>query len=165
MRTTPDTYTENHHVLPKCLGGLNDLSNLVRLTAEEHFVAHQLLVKIHPGNEKLIYAVCFMSYSPTGLRVNNRAYGWLKRRLALIQSKQFLGRVWTDGQNKARSESLKTMWLDPEFKAVRSASMRGRTWSKESRAARSASLLGKPGRVWTAEQKAKMSETKRNRNC
>ncbi|XAO17074.1 homing endonuclease [Escherichia phage FL23] len=39
-------YKERHHIIPKCLGGSNDASNLVDLTPEEHYVAHQLLVKI-----------------------------------------------------------------------------------------------------------------------
>ena len=41
-------YHEQHHVVPKCMGGGNELANLVNLTAEEHYVAHQLLVKMYP---------------------------------------------------------------------------------------------------------------------
>lgn len=40
-------YTEKHHILPVCMGGLNEEVNLVRLTAREHFIAHWLLYKIH----------------------------------------------------------------------------------------------------------------------
>jgi len=28
-------YSENHHIIPKCLGGSNDQENLVRLTPKE----------------------------------------------------------------------------------------------------------------------------------
>jgi hypothetical protein len=45
---------EKHHILPKWLGGDNLKSNIVKLTCEEHFIAHQLLVKIYPENKKLI---------------------------------------------------------------------------------------------------------------
>jgi ribosomal protein S27AE len=38
-----DVYTENHHIIPKCYGGTDDPSNIVALTAREHFVAHWLL--------------------------------------------------------------------------------------------------------------------------
>lgn len=51
-----DLYYEKHHVVPKCMGGTNDKSNIVKLTPEEHYVAHQLLVKIFPGNYSLIHA-------------------------------------------------------------------------------------------------------------
>ena len=44
----PDYY-ETHHIIPRCLGGSNKKSNLVRLTAREHFIAHYLLAKIHGG--------------------------------------------------------------------------------------------------------------------
>lgn len=42
-------YLEEHHIIPKCLGGTDDASNLKKLTAREHYVAHLLLAKIHGG--------------------------------------------------------------------------------------------------------------------
>lgn len=45
----PDGYNERHHIVPRALGGSDDASNLVRLTAREHFIAHMLLAKIHGG--------------------------------------------------------------------------------------------------------------------
>jgi hypothetical protein len=49
-------YYEKHHIIPKCLGGSNIKDNLILLTAREHFVAHKLLLLIHPKNRGLIYA-------------------------------------------------------------------------------------------------------------
>jgi hypothetical protein len=46
-------YTENHHIIPKSLGGGNDKSNLVRLTAREHFICHLLLPKFTEGNNQI----------------------------------------------------------------------------------------------------------------
>ena len=46
-RGNVDGYKERHHILPKALGGSNELSNLVELTAREHFIAHLLLAKIY----------------------------------------------------------------------------------------------------------------------
>lgn len=56
-----DIYSEKHHIIPECMGGSNDESNLVKLTAKEHFVAHHLLWKIHPKNEKLFFAFKMMA--------------------------------------------------------------------------------------------------------
>jgi hypothetical protein len=42
-----DGYVEKHHIIPKSMGGTNEASNIVRLTARQHFVAHWLLFKIH----------------------------------------------------------------------------------------------------------------------
>lgn len=159
----PDAYVEWHHVVPRCLGGGDEDENLVALTAEEHYVAHQLLVKMHPGCIPLVLAANMMSISPSEARQNNRRYGWLKRALSVATSQRFKGRGWTEEQNKARSEVVSAQWADPEFKARRSAAMRGRRWSDESRAARSEAMKGKPGRVWTAEQKAKLSATQRSK--
>lgn len=61
-RVLPEgTYTEKHHIKPKCLGGDNSKSNLVTLTAREHFMAHKLLVEIHPDNKKLFHAFWAMA--------------------------------------------------------------------------------------------------------
>lgn len=73
-----DGYSERHHIVPRCMGGSDDPDNLVRLTPEEHFVAHQLLVKIYPEKRTLIVAVWRMSFSP--YHVNNKVFGWLRRK-------------------------------------------------------------------------------------
>lgn len=89
-----DEYTERHHIIPNCFfknssrrntansgfvghldGNPDDISNLVRLTPEEHYVAHQLLVKIYPENLALTYAAKMMANTRPG----NKMYGWLKR--------------------------------------------------------------------------------------
>ena len=77
-----DSFGEVHHILPKCLGGTDDKINLVKLTPEEHYVAHQLLVKIYPKEPKLVKAATMMIPN----RPSNKMYGWLRRRLAEIQS-------------------------------------------------------------------------------
>jgi len=51
-----EIYYEKHHIIPKCLKGNNEKSNLVLLTAKEHFICHKLLTKIYPSNPKIIYA-------------------------------------------------------------------------------------------------------------
>lgn len=55
-------YTEKHHIIPKCLGGLNDKTNLVNLTGREHFICHHLLTKMTEGRnrQRMWFAVrCF----------------------------------------------------------------------------------------------------------
>jgi len=47
QRVVNSGYTEKHHIVPKSLGGSNAKSNIVELTAREHFLAHMLLAKIH----------------------------------------------------------------------------------------------------------------------
>ena len=75
-------YVEEHHIIPKCLGGTNEKENLVRLTPEEHYVAHQLLIRLYPNNQRLVYAALMMCRN----RINNKLYGWIRRRYSKIRS-------------------------------------------------------------------------------
>jgi uncharacterized protein YfkK (UPF0435 family) len=75
-----DEYYETHHIIPKCLGGKDYKENLINLYPEEHYVAHQLLVKIYPNNTKLIFAAFMMAVSNSKMGRNNKLYGWIKRR-------------------------------------------------------------------------------------
>jgi hypothetical protein len=56
-------YTEQHHIIPKSLGGSNDSINLVSLTAREHFICHMLLTKMVVGKyrQKMVHAWWAMS--------------------------------------------------------------------------------------------------------
>lgn len=65
-------YKEKHHILPRCLGGKDTKTNLVKLTAREHFIVHMLLCKFTKGQAriKMLYAFNFMSV----VRNKNRDY-------------------------------------------------------------------------------------------
>lgn len=79
-------YTESHHIIPKCMGGTDNKSNLVKLSAREHFVAHQLLYKIY-RTHGLLCAITLMCTDKFGNRLNNRLYGWHRLRFAESSSK------------------------------------------------------------------------------
>lgn len=55
-------YYEEHHILPRSLGGIDCVDNLVLLTAKEHFIAHLLLMKFTTGKDKykMAHALLFM---------------------------------------------------------------------------------------------------------
>lgn len=57
-----EEYHERHHIIPKCLGGSNDKSNLIDLFAREHFIAHRLLALENPNKKQLTYSWWMMSY-------------------------------------------------------------------------------------------------------
>jgi len=76
-------YYEQHHILPECMGGTNNQNNLVLLTSREHFIAHILLIKMHPNQHGLIYAVNKMCrFNKHQRRSKNRMYGWLKEKFS-----------------------------------------------------------------------------------
>lgn len=44
-------FTENHHIVPKSCGGSDHYSNIIELTAREHFIAHWMLSKALGGSQ------------------------------------------------------------------------------------------------------------------
>jgi hypothetical protein len=80
-------YTEKHHVIPRCMGGSDDEDNIVKLTPEEHYLAHQLLLKLHPSHGGLAKAAHMLC---TG-RPTNKYYGWVRRKFAEAQSQSIMG--------------------------------------------------------------------------
>lgn len=92
VRQHPDGYTEKHHIIPRSLGGVNDQSNLVILTAREHFVAHLLLAKIHGGG---MWHAAFMM-SNMG-RYSNRQYEVLRKEHATLVGNFMRGRKKPEG--------------------------------------------------------------------
>ena len=82
-------YVERHHVAPRCLD--KTATDVVRLTPEEHYTAHQLLVRMHPGHVGLTWAAISMTTVTPRMTRKNKLYGWLRRRHAETMSKRFVG--------------------------------------------------------------------------
>ena len=55
----PTGYSELHHIIPRSMGGDNSRSNLVRLSARQHFICHLLLTKM-TDNKKMSFALSRM---------------------------------------------------------------------------------------------------------
>lgn len=111
--------TEKHHIVPRCMGGINEETNLVRLTPEEHYVAHQLLVKIFPDVQKLVFAVFMMTYDSNGNRMNNKLFGWIRKKLgntiSIINTKNAKERTRKSGltqRGKKLSDSHKAKLVE-----------------------------------------------------
>jgi hypothetical protein len=92
-KVRPANYlTEGHHIVPRCIGG-TDADGIAYLTPEEHYIAHLLLVKMYPEEPKLVYAANAMStYERNGRRINNKIYGWLRKKHSKIVKEALTGR-------------------------------------------------------------------------
>jgi hypothetical protein len=79
-------YTEKHHIIPKCLGGDNSSTNLVHLTAREHFVCHRMLTKmVDPSvKHKLVFAAWQQSRPSKhkDVKITSRTYETLRKQLS-----------------------------------------------------------------------------------
>lgn len=93
-RQTPaiNHYFERHHIIPKCIGGTDCQSNIIQLTAREHFVCHLLLYKMYQNTEfesKLLRACIMMnakSDNQDRSTITSRVYQKLKEKFAQQQS-------------------------------------------------------------------------------
>lgn len=108
-----EDYCETHHIIPRCMGGTDDPTNLVDLTAEEHYVAHQLLIKIYPNNSKLVFAATAMVMSSDTTIRNNKLYGWIKRKNYSIK--------WENGEylqyfSALQKDLANKRWADESFR-------------------------------------------------
>ena len=81
---TYDSYTENHHIIPKSLNGTNDKENIVTLSYREHFVLHKLLPKIVTGGDairKMNFALSMMRRRFDSIKMKSRDFDVMKRAL------------------------------------------------------------------------------------
>ena len=87
----PAIYYEKHHIIPKSIGGTNDISNLVYLTAREHFIAHWLLFKIYETSSNIKHArsitqaFYYMSNLSNYKKLNTSSIAYSEAREAYIQ--------------------------------------------------------------------------------
>lgn len=138
-------YYENHHILPRCLGGSDSENNLVLLTAREHFLAHWMLCKIYP--EKICLALAFSrcrSSSSEFKQNNSKLYKYAKEALAYANSK----RIWADSSKEGIRYSNSHRVCSEHTRKLHSQNMKG-----------NANTLG---HKLTEEHKAKISYWSRN---
>ena len=116
-------YVEEHHIIPKSEGGIDDKENLVCLTAREHYVAHLLLAKIYNDNKmwcalnRLVHGNCFKKYN----HISGRSYESLKQNFAIQQSKRFKGHKKSEETRRNMSEAHKGR--KPSSEAIRHSAL------------------------------------------
>jgi len=95
----PQKGHEMHHIIPKCMGGLNKKENLVRLTLREHYICHLLLPKFTTGDDqrKLKFALwCFINKwgrKSCKFKMNSKMYEKLKIEISDQISKLNKGKI------------------------------------------------------------------------
>lgn len=150
----PESYTENHHILPRSLGGSDEGDNMVRLTAREHFICHLLLPKFTAGNDryKMVHALWFMANTKklgNRYKPSSRIY-----ESARLQKAEIMRSLRGDNHpNYGKKHPGRTSeTFTSEWKAKIAEKARGRTpWN-----------VGIPR---TASERSKMSVTRRNQSA
>lgn len=115
-------YTENHHIIPKCMGGTNHKSNMIRLTSREHYICHALLVRMVENKQhtyKMMSAFNMMHVDAHGNRYTSKLYEYNKHQYYKLKSEMQMG-------------IPRTM----EARLKQSATTKGKPWSENKRASK-----------------------------
>ena len=145
-----EIYYEKHHIIPKSLGGSNDISNIVTLTAREHYICHLLLTKFTKGKDrtKMVHAawrmMCPAKNSNRSYKITSHLYASIKEQRA-VHLRTLVGeKSHSFGKKTGRTSEHFT----EEWRANLSASKKGKTtWNK--------------GVSRTDEERAKISATRK----
>lgn len=95
-------YYEAHHIVPRCVGGEGTTAawrnhpNILLLTPKEHYIAHRLLCKIYPTNNKIHYALWRMTNPgnrPKTYKVSSRVYSEVRMQIAQQLRVENTGRI------------------------------------------------------------------------
>lgn len=129
-RKSAPCYVEQHHILPRALGGTDDKSNLVFLTAKEHFVAHHLLWRIH-RDSKTYWALICMMYDKRNQRTPFPEIPKLREKSSLFvkrgEDHPLYGVGHTDEAREKMSKSHTGKILSEETKQRMSKARQGNT--------------------------------------
>ena len=113
---------EIHHIIPRSMGGSDDMDNLIALTYRQHYIIHWLLIKIHPNNPLLWYAFHMMNHQSSysnrpeeeiQKRLRSNAYKINKERLAEALSDRMKGLAKTEEHKEQMSKGAVERWQRP----------------------------------------------------
>jgi len=123
-----------HHILPRCLKGTDEISNLIKLTYREHYLAHCLLALAFTSVKKLGKAInCFKKSAK-----NSRVY-----QLVAHHEQSFETKVKIGNSNRGKPRPRKVPMSGQE-RAERAERCRNREWTDESRRKCRDSALANP---------------------
>ena len=102
-------YYESHHILPKSLYPLwkKRKSNIVLLTAREHFFVHELLTKIYPTPQMTYALHAFISRPNADYKITSREYERLKLEFSMFISNRNINNNYAKGHHWKLSDKTK----------------------------------------------------------
>lgn len=114
-----DRYYEMHHIVPRSMGGDNSISNLILLTAREHFLCHLLLVKFVASSEDRMKMACAFNRFKTKT-INSRLFNQYKNTFSdMMKGKNnpSYGKVWCHNPSTSEIAYIKKTDLTskPDF--------------------------------------------------
>jgi hypothetical protein len=170
------SYFERHHITPKSLGGSNNKSNIISLTAGDHYFAHLLLAMAYGG--KMWIAVTAMANMKGSSKKRNF---FVKRRWVEVarikaakvhskntklQHKNGLTKLAHSEEAKAkRSATMKKIAANPEWHKKRIAGIKSEKARKNYRIASKKMWQENPkAKVWRENQRKRFLKINKENN-
>lgn len=141
-----DEYYEVHHIIPRAFNGepnkithKSKHENLIWLTLDEHFTAHQILASDNKNNYKVVYAYMFMSTKKDKSTISDsieyksirEAFIQHNKQLNLGKQSPMKGKKFSDEFRAKVSLATKLAMSDSEIRKKISDSCKGREpWNK-----------------------------------
>ena len=163
-------YTESHHIIPKSLGGSDDCTNIVKLTAKEHFICDLLLVKMTTGRHrsKMSQAAWMMvsaSKWNERYKVTSKTYQILKEQMST--SKKDIS-TWNKGispsdetKKKLRAASLNHLVIQGKMTKEEAEIINSQPLGYKRNTIKKGGSTG--GWKWSAEARQKLSKSRLGR--
>lgn len=133
----PTCLVEEHHIIPRSLGGTNIVENKVCLTPREHYIVHKLLAKIYTGvaKRKMVHALHRMVHGNEGQYsfISSRECERLKLERAQVLSVQFKDRVFSEEHRRKIVVANTGRKYTEEHRRNISDALKGRKLSEEHR--------------------------------
>lgn len=104
---------ENHHIIPKCLGGTDNQINMVLLTPREHFIVHLLLIRM--VSEKDIYKMISAIARFSNAANSSRTYNIIRLYMSNYSKGKYnyaYGRKWAHDTNTKEIYFIKSSEID-----------------------------------------------------
>ena len=127
-KTKHEGYFEIHHIVPRCMGGGDEESNLVMFTAREHVISHKLLWKVYPENYSLMWAYFRTVNTHKGILTSREV-----ERVKIERAEYMRNREVSDETREKISKTLMGHKRTPESVEKTAAANRGMKRSKETK--------------------------------
>jgi hypothetical protein len=157
-------YYENHHIIPKCFGGIET----ILLTAKEHFICHLLLTKM-TDDYRMKFAFVRLSHKSLGqerIKLTSNMYEYVKKCNSIATSQRSSGSGhWNYGKKHKKStiDKLKKPKSEEHKRKLSEVRKGKEPWNKGKKNVYSEETLNKMRKPKTEEHKKNLSLSRKGK--
>jgi transposase-like protein len=105
---------ENHHIIPRSMGGNNEKENIIKLTSKEHYICHLCLTKFTEGQDyyKMLCAINAMS-----MKTLKQNFVYSSKLYEILQEKRIEGlKIWLKTNSAFKNKLIHKKTIDKRTK-------------------------------------------------